>query len=188
MVASGRRGILGVLFVSVLVAGAAWGLRSEVEPGQAGLHHGPAPAAQPGALSAEPSPSVAADPVITRAAELSEALPAPQIYAERPVGEWQGMRIRPDDHWPCSQEGVCSMARACVQGQCSGCTEDAQCGQGEACVMDHCVLENHVECRRAADCGDAESKCVLSGVTAGDARGNAEMRAYCLSPWGGQEG
>lgn len=146
----------------------------------------------PGAPAGQVAPS--AGPVdhatpevpVAEPSRLAAALPGAKIYAPRPTEEWQGMRIRPEDHWPCQEGGFCSLARACVEGRCVACTEDAQCGSGERCVLEHCVREQNAECAHAADCGEPEAKCVLSGITAGDPRGNADMKATCLSPWGGE--
>ncbi|UQA56926.1 hypothetical protein [Polyangium aurulentum] len=102
----------------------------------------------------------------------------------RPATEWQGMKVDDAETWPCGER--CSMARACIGGLCVPCREDAQCEAGEVCVLDHCVVEERVECRRAADCGNPEALCVLTGYTSGDLRGNGEMRAHCSNPEGGQ--
>jgi hypothetical protein len=117
--------------------------------------------------------------------ELGAALP-PRPASGRPEGEWQGMLIRADDTFPCL-ESVCGMARACIEERCVACGSDSDCGSGEACAMDHCVPAAQVECRRAADCGEPEAQCVLTGLTPGDPRGNRDLRAYCLSPSGSPE-
>ena len=44
-------------------------------------------------------------------------------------------------------------------------------------MLEHCVRVALVACRGRADCIAGEL-CVLSGISA-DARGNADMRAYC---------
>jgi hypothetical protein len=138
----------------------------------------PAPAARPAA----PAPEVS----------LAAALP-PRAPRGRPAGEWQGMQLEPGDSFPCLDDpaaslyGFCALARACVDGQCVGCQADDDCGAGEACALDHCVPAAQVECRRAADCTEPEAQCVLSGLTAGDPRGNRELRAFCLAPSGGQD-
>lgn len=131
--------------------------------------------------------SKAQEPAPVAASRLGEALPPAPAIPGRPAEEWQGMRIDAEDTWPCL-EGFCSMARACIEGRCVGCTTDADCASKEACVLDHCVLAEQVECRRTADCTELEAKCVLSGITTMDPRGNRDMKAYCLSPSGGSDG
>ena len=90
-----------------------------------------------------------------------------------------------DDSWPCV-EGICSMARACVEGRCVACEAHEQCLAGELCVKGSCVEQSKVECTSDDECADPEAECLLSGVT-GTRRGNETMTAACLSPWGGEE-
>jgi hypothetical protein len=103
----------------------------------------------------------------------------------RAEGEWRGMVHEPADVWPCGTAG-CSMARACVAGVCVPCAESRECLGGELCVLGSCVLAEKVECDSRTDCDEGEL-CVLTGYTAGDPRGNGDMRAVCLGSDGGNE-
>lgn len=158
--------------------------------GRAASQSAPSEAGGPPAAQAAPeafevaSPGRVPEPAPV--SRIAEALPTPSVYVPRGAEEWQGMRIRPGDDWPCAD--TCSLARACIDGRCVACVDDASCGVGERCVLDHCVREEKVECVRAADCAEPEAKCVLTGITARDPRGNAEMQAVCLTPWGGSSG
>lgn len=89
-----------------------------------------------------------------------------------------------EDETPCTDDGFCGLARACVAGRCTGCASDDQCSTGEACVLERCVVSAQVECRGDSECLADEARCVLSGVTPLDARGNRDLRAYCLVPNG----
>lgn len=100
----------------------------------------------------------------------------------RAEGEWQGMLPDREDVWPCTPDGGCGKARACIDGKCLPCLQDAECGGGERCVLEHCVRAELVACTRRRDCGTGEAMCLLSGYSSLDLRGNAEMRAYCLAP------
>jgi Cys-rich repeat protein len=79
---------------------------------------------------------------------------------------------------------TCGMAMACLGERCGPCGTDADCASGEVCVLEHCLLREHVACRHQADCGG--EMCILSGYSA-DVRGNADMRAECLSKFAATE-
>jgi hypothetical protein len=100
-------------------------------------------------------------------------------YHPRAPGEWQGMLVSLTRQATCETSDRCGLAMACRQGRCGACVWDHDCTQGEVCVLDHCVLEYLAECRTRRDCSNGEY-CVLSGYSVG-VRGNARMRAYCLS-------
>jgi hypothetical protein len=105
----------------------------------------------------------------------------------RAEGEWEGMIQSVDDVWPCMPDGTCSMARACIDGRCLPCMSDSECPKSELCVLNHCVRDSQVECSSRRDCEGADALCLLSGYTTHDGRGNSDMRAYCLQPFGGKE-
>ena len=54
-------------------------------------------------------------------------------------------------------------------------------------MLDHCVAAANVGCRSRAECAGAggDALCVLSGLSGGEPRGNAEMKSYCQLPSGG---
>jgi hypothetical protein len=82
----------------------------------------------------------------------------------------------------CEDSEQCGQGMACVgqDGGCGPCSGDSDCASGEVCVLDHCLLEQNVECRSYTDCPEGY-QCILSGLSA-DPRGNGEMRAYCPTP------
>jgi hypothetical protein len=176
----------GVVAVLLGAAASAWvvGRGSEPSPPPAAgsapePHAGSTPS--PRAVHAEPGRGSVARAEETPAPTSAEDEPSPRPRAE---GEWQGMKVDDAETWPCGER--CSMARACVEGECVPCHEDDECDSGEVCVLDHCVQEKLTECRKAADCGAPEALCVLTGYTSGDLRGNGDMRAHCSYPEGGQ--
>jgi hypothetical protein len=93
------------------------------------------------------------------------------------------MLVNVDAFPPCESSAGCGLGRACRQGKCEACVQDNDCAQGEACVLDHCVVRALAACRGRADCA-AGQLCVLSGYS-NQARGNEDMRAYCLDPASG---
>lgn len=103
----------------------------------------------------------------------------PPRWQPRPKGDWQGMLVNLNVQPPCDGPALCGMALACKNGRCGPCEFDAECGPGESCVLDHCLRSANVSCHHTADC-QPRSTCILSGYSGG-ARGNAEMRAYCLA-------
>ena len=112
---------------------------------------------------------------------------APVPASSRAPGEWQGMPVDTSSAARCGVSLGCGLALACIEGRCGPCTADAECASGEACVLEHCVRAEHVSCRSRQDCtaqGD-DALCVLSGLSDGQ-RGNRDLRAYCLTPSGGQ--
>lgn len=106
-------------------------------------------------------------------------------FYHRPLDEWQGMRVSINEYADCSENGVCGLALACIDGRCEPCKAESDCIIGESCVLDHCVPERNVECSSRRDCPD-EELCVLSGYST-DARGNSTMTATCLNPRSGVE-
>ena len=105
-------------------------------------------------------------------------VPLPEALAPRYVrapDEWQGMS-HAQYVWPCMPDGSCSMAAACVAGQCVPCLQDAECLKDELCVLGHCVRGERVECSTRHDCGSGA--CMLSGYS-DDPRGNGDMVASC---------
>lgn len=102
----------------------------------------------------------------------------------RAADEWQGMLPDPNDVAPCSPDGLCPKARACVKGKCVPCASDGECGRQELCVLGHCVLEELVECQSRSDCDGDEALCILTEYDSLDPRGNLGMRATCLDPTG----
>lgn len=116
-------------------------------------------------------------------------LPAPQ-FKERPKSEWQGMRIDLSVAPACESTELCPFGQVCKPGACGPgeppdadcrrclpCESDRECLRGEVCVLDHCVKQELVSCRSAADC-PAGVPCVLSGYSK-PPRHNDGMRAYC---------
>lgn len=99
---------------------------------------------------------------------------------ERSAGEWQGMLIDMAEEPPCESSNDCSLARACLDGKCTGCSSDAECLGHERCVLDHCVLVKLVSCTTSRDCTEPDGVCILSGYSY-DRRGNADMRSFCPS-------
>ncbi len=89
--------------------------------------------------------------------------------------------------WSCS-ETTCARARACVGGECLPCVADSECEAGELCVLQYCLLEPNVGCQTRADCTErSDAICVMNGITAGDLRGNSELRSECMEPRGGHQ-
>ena len=87
----------------------------------------------------------------------------------------------------CDVTSRCGLARACRNGSCGPCLEDGDCNTGENCgALDHCVRAELTECRSTSHCRDEET-CVLSGYTPGGARGNEDLRSYCLPMKGGKD-
>lgn len=107
----------------------------------------------------------------------------PPRWAPRPPEEWQGMLVNLNITPPCNSSADCGLARACLEGVCMPCDADADCGAGEACALQHCIHQELIECRRAAEC-DPDSKCVLSDYS-NQPRGNEDVRAYCVSDFSG---
>ena len=97
----------------------------------------------------------------------------------RAADEWQGMLPDPNDVAPCSPDGLCPKARACIEGKCVPCASDGECGRQELCVLSHCVLEELVECHSRSDCDGDEALCILTEYDSLDPRGNLGMRATC---------
>jgi hypothetical protein len=129
----------------------------------------------------EPVPSCD-DPGAGENGTCAEPAPARECV-ERPAGEWQGNLVC-GPYPPCERPDGCGLALACIDGLCGACTRDEQCAPGEGCALDHCMPSASIGCRTRSDCsGDA--LCILSGITGGTARGNEDLRAYCLSPSGG---
>ena len=122
-------------------------------------------------------------------AETPVADPAPDAPTPTLVGratdEWQGMRVDESMATPCVTSASCGLARACIGGACLACREDEQCEPNERCVLDHCVRSENTECATRSECG-VDELCVLSGYSPGG-RGNADMKAACLSTSGGVE-
>ena len=108
----------------------------------------------------------------------------PPSFRPRPEGEWQGMLVDESLQAVCGDEGVCGQAMACVSGRCGACQSDGDCEGGEACVLDHCVKSERVACRGRSDCRDADSLCILTGLSPG-VRGNESMSAVCSKSEGG---
>lgn len=110
-------------------------------------------------------------------------------FHPRDPSEWQGMLVNLAQPQICEASWTCGFALACKEQSCGPCEVNRDCAQGESCVLDHCVLADHVECRSQKDCKHlgAEALCILSGLTSGDPRGNAAMRAFCSSGTGGRE-
>ena len=136
-----------------------------------------------------PMTPVAPAPVVGETTAEAPKAPQPQSEVERALGpprwhprpdkEWQGMLVNLNVQPPCDAPGLCGSALACKNGRCGPCEFDAECAPGESCVLDHCLLSANVRCRHTAEC-EPRSTCVLSGYSSG-ARGNADMRAYCLA-------
>lgn len=115
----------------------------------------------------------------------SSGAPGGPVYHPRDKTEWQGMLVNMSMRALCRGARSCGLAAACLDGQCGPCASDDQCGDGERCVLDHCVLAANVRCRSHGDCSGPDALCVLSGYST-DPRGNADMRADCVVPRGGQ--
>jgi hypothetical protein len=94
----------------------------------------------------------------------------------RDPAEWQGMSV---DYRlvPCSDEGFCQRALACIDGSCDACSSADDCQVGEVCAVEHCVLAKLAKCTSYRDCPNGEV-CVLSGYS-DDLRGNGAMEAAC---------
>ncbi len=153
------------LAVMVLVAGvAAIALLSKAEEKQ---------------LAKEPEKSVQAVTESEEAAPQARSLKRRHSFVESRKAETVD-----EDETPCTDDGFCGLARACVAGRCTGCASDEQCAASETCVLDRCVVSERVECRADEECTADLARCVLSGVTPLDPRGNRDMRAYCLVPNG----
>jgi hypothetical protein len=177
-----RRPVILIVAIGSLVAATLWlvfkSRHPTIEratlayvPGErAARERSPAPAASEAATEKPPSPRPQT--------EVERALEPPRFHV-RPEGEWQGMLVNLNVQPPCDGPGLCGMALACKNGRCGPCEFDAECGPGESCVLDHCLRSANVRCHRTADCGP-QSTCILSGYSTG-ARGNADMRAYCLA-------
>lgn len=128
------------------------------------------------------------------AAVTAPALPAPVTAPvtaatfPRPPEEWQGMLVSAENRQYCEASSYCGFALACLEDNaCGACTADAQCATGEACVLDHCIRAANVGCRSRADCGaeGPDARCMLSGLTGGEPRGNSEMISFCRRSSGG---
>jgi len=120
---------------------------------------------------------------LAAAPRAGELVGPPQIepaYYQRDPQEWQGMRINMAYRVPCETTSTCGMGKSCQEGLCGPCQVDGDCLSGEACVLDHCVPNEGVACRRRADCAGSDELCMLSGYSA-DVRGNASMKASCVS-------
>lgn len=122
------------------------------------------------------------------------ALPAPTTAPvtaatfQRSPDEWQGMLVSTVDRQYCEASSYCGFALACLEDRtCGACTADAQCADGEACVLDHCVRAANVGCRSRKDCASEgeDARCLLSGLTGGEPRGNSEMTSFCQRSSGG---
>jgi hypothetical protein len=106
----------------------------------------------------------------------------------RAADEWQGMLVDLTQRQYCEASSYCGFALACLDDSaCGPCRRDDQCAGGEVCALDHCVRSELADCRRRADCAatGADARCVLTGLTGGEPRGNSEMRAVCLAARGG---
>ena len=137
--------------------------------------------------SQEPEPVPDCDaPDADASGTCAEPAPIEDDCVARPEGEWQGIPVC-GPYPPCERADGCGLALACLDGTCGACTSDAQCAAGEGCALDHCIPAANVECRTRSECG-GDALCILSGITGGTARGNEDMRAYCLSPSGGSPG
>lgn len=152
----------------------------EVEPEVAAHVEAPAPKAAREVPSAQP---VAAARQEAPSTPGRGELPPPS-YRTRPEGEWQGMRVDESLQAICGDEGVCGQAMACMNGRCGACQSDGDCEGGEACVLDHCVKSERVACRGRSDCGEPDTLCILTGLSAG-VRGNESMSAVCSKSEGG---
>ena len=179
-----RRPIILIVAIGSLVAATLWLVLKSRQPTveRASLAYVPedravrAPSAAPVAAEAEPAAEQPKAP--PQPTEVERALGPPRFHP-RPDGEWQGMLVNLNVQPPCDGPGLCGMALACKNGRCGPCEFDAECGPGESCVLDHCLRSANVRCHHTADC-EPRSTCVLSGYSGG-ARGNADMRAYCLA-------
>ena len=137
--------------------------------------------------SQEPEPVPDCDaPDADASGTCAEPAPIEDDCVARPEGEWQGIPVC-GPYPPCERADGCGLALACLDGTCGACTSDAQCAAGEGCALDHCMPAANVQCRTRSECG-GDALCILSGITGGTARGNEDMRAYCLSPSGGSPG
>ena len=157
--------------------------REEVEPGP------PRRAAPRSETQASgPTPQVyrpATQTSMTPDEPLQPAVPQPVVARfSRAADEWQGMLPDPDDVAPCSPDGLCAKARACIEGKCVPCASDGECNRQELCVLGHCVLENLVECQSQSDCDVQDALCILTEYDSLDPRGNLGMRAICLESTG----
>jgi hypothetical protein len=123
------------------------------------------------------------DPAAANGGVCVTAEPVPDDCVDRPADEWQGNRVC-GPYPPCERSDHCGIALACLAGLCRACTQDEDCAAGEGCALDHCMPTQQIACRTRRECADG-SLCILSGITGGTARGNEDMRAYCLSPNGG---
>lgn len=140
-------------------------------------------AARSAALRSRDEPSLAIP--ASAPAGVSRGAPGAPVYHPRDKSEWQGMLVDMSMRALCRGARSCGLAAACLDGQCGPCASDDQCADGERCVLDHCVLAANVHCRSHRDCTGPDALCVLSGYST-DPRGNADMRAECLVPRGGQ--
>ncbi len=101
----------------------------------------------------------------------------PRLVAiPRPKDEWQGRLMRTTNSQSCKTRR-CTAAMACIEGVCTGCTEDSDCEANEVCALDHCALPHLTECKSRKDCADGEL-CVLDGFGS-NPRHNDNMRVYC---------
>ena len=157
-------------------------------------------------LAPEPSPtpsqrlpeadrlSVAETPVVDNEPDSAARNPLQdmpdEVWHPRDKDEWQGMLVNTAVEQYCEASNYCGLALACnEQNVCGACSRDSDCASGEACVLDHCVVQEKVACRTRHDCTHLgeDALCLLSGLTGGDTRGNADMTSYCQLPVGGQE-
>ncbi len=172
-----------VALIAVLAA-AGWlaGAATRERPAPAAASPAPAPGPAGAAPAAIPRPE------LPSLAPAGVAVAAADVLHPRPAHEWQGMRVDLSQRQYCEASSYCGLALACLGDQrCGPCQRDDQCAAGEVCVLDHCVLAANAGCRTRAECGGAgdDAMCVLSGLTGGEPRGNAAMRSYCRSSWGG---
>lgn len=100
-------------------------------------------------------------------------------FVERPPDEWQGMLVDETEPAFCYESSDCGLARACRDGACVACEIDEDCAPGEGCALDHCLLEELIQCHSVHQCGPDEL-CVLSGYSAAP-RGNEDMEALCYN-------
>ena len=75
---------------------------------------------------------------------------------------------------------MCGLGGGVRRGRCMRSEQDRQCVTDGVCVLEHCLLDELVSWRSAAQCADANSKSVLSGYSSGP-RGTEGTRAECVS-------
>jgi hypothetical protein len=172
--------LVGVLAAAGWLAGAA----TRDRPASAAALPAAGPAAGPAVAARAASPR----PDLPSLAPAGAAVAAADLLHPRPAHEWQGMRVDLSQRQYCEASSYCGFALACLDDQrCGPCQRDDQCAAGEVCVLDHCVKAANAGCRTRAECGGTgdDAMCVLSGLTGGEPRGNAEMRSFCRSSSGG---